>query len=120
MRKKYVGHPQSGFGCICIPHEETFVDSNGIRRCRIVYRDVSAIEQRIPSPKDYTLENLLKAGVKLDEVPVSGLLSSGEKLEHAAINRIYSTLGALLKKEGSVVAESEVSDGSGPDIKAGS
>lgn len=54
-------------------------DENGTPVNRVVYLPVDytskEVEKSLPDAKDYTLENLLSAGVPLEQVAVSSLLN---------------------------------------------
>lgn len=115
MRKPYPRAIQSPIGSIFEPRDVDFIDENGIHRRRIEYVDISTVESRIPRPCDYTLDMLLKAGVPLKEVPVSGLLNNSSKLEQSAIDRALHVIDGMLSKESK---EKEVPNGEVGDDKA--
>lgn len=108
MRKPYPRAVQCPIGSIFEPRDVDFIDENGIHRRRIDYVDISTVESRIPRPCDYTLDMLLKAGVPLKEVPVSGLLNNSSKLEQSAVNRVLNVIDGMLSKENK---EKEVPNG---------
>ena len=115
MRKSYPRAAQCPIGSIIEPRDVTFIDENGIQRRHIEYVDLATVESNIPRPSDYTLEKLLKAGVPLKEVPVSGLLDNSSKLEQSAVDRVLHVIDGMLSKESK---EKEVSDGQVGDDKA--
>lgn len=108
MRKPYPRAVQCPIGSIVEPRDVDFIDENGIHRRRIEYVDIATVESRIPRPCDYTLDKLLKAGVPLKEVPVSGLLNNSSKLERSAIDRALHVIDGMLSKESK---EKEVPNG---------
>ena len=115
MRKPYPRAVQCPIGSIIEPRDVDFIDENGLHRRRIEYVDIATVESCIPRPCDYTLDKLLKAGVPLKEVPVSGLLNNSSKLEQSAVDRVLHVIDGMLSKESK---EKEVSDGQVGDDKA--
>lgn len=115
MRKPYPRVVQCPIGSIFEPRDVDFIDENGIHRRRIDYVDISTVESRIPRPCDYTLDMLLKAGVPLKEVPVSGLLNNSSKLEQSAVDRVLHVIDGMLSNESK---EKEVPNGEVGDNKA--
>lgn len=99
MRKSYPRASQCPIGSVIEPRDVDFIDENGIRRRHIEYVDLATVQSNIPRPCDYTLDKLLKAGVPLSEVPVSGLLNNSSKLEESAVNRVLHVIDGMLSNE---------------------
>lgn len=96
LRRKNVKHyglvKPSGVGSSLelVTSAEKLEDGNVINRVSL--QDVSLAETderlKVISPEDYTLENLMKAGVPLDQINLSGFMSPTDK---AVISEIQDT-----------------------------
>lgn len=100
MRKKYPKSNQSIIGRIMVDDVEVYTDSNGVQRRRLVSKPLEEIEYNIPKPSEYTLDNLLKAGVPL-EVIKSTPLTKKSALERQAIDKSMAIISDILNKENS-------------------
>lgn len=64
-------HRSFGRSCCPLPVKDVvqrlFADTDGVQRVRFVAVDNSEVCSKIPRPEDYSLENLLRAGVPLKQ-----------------------------------------------------
>lgn len=84
------------FGRSCCPLpvkdvvQRLFADADGVQRVRFVSVDNSEVCSKIPCPEDYSLANLLRAGVPLKQENASIL--DGETPSEEQISKIVDSL----------------------------
>lgn len=83
-----------GRSCRTLPVKDVvqrlFADTDGVQRVSFVSVDNSDVCSKIPRPEDYTLENLLRAGVPLKQENASIL--DGDTPSEEQINKIVDSL----------------------------
>lgn len=84
------------YGRSCIPRpvkdvvQRLFADPDGVQRVRFVSLDNSDVCSKIPRPEDYSLENLLRAGIPLKQENASILDGNEPSVEQ--ISKIVDSL----------------------------
>lgn len=83
-----------GRSCPTLPVKDVaqrlFADNDGVQRVQFVSVDNTDVCSKIPRPEDYSLENLLRAGVPLKQENASIL--DGDTPSEEQINKIVDSL----------------------------